>query len=134
MLSLNQKIILIFLTVLIYISYFLGFFFNENSIGSGGYGGDLSWIWKNFELYKNYSLIDAINHKEFYGNRTPLLYVLNILFNPFIHNINSYRLSIFIISLLGPLILYLCLKEKYKKVDKEILFLISSTHCDCLFQ
>ena len=108
MLSVNQKIILILLTILIYVSYFLGFFFNENSIGSGGYGGDLSWIWKNFELYKNNNLIDAINHNEFYGNRTPLLYVINILFNPFIDSIDSYRLSIFIVSLLGPLILYLC--------------------------
>jgi hypothetical protein len=126
MLSLNQKIILIFLTVLIYISYFLGFFFNENSIGSGGYNGDLTWIWKNFDIFKNNNLIEAINHKEFYGNRTPLLYLINIFFNPFVDNIDNYRMSIFIISLLSPIILYLCLKEKYKEIDKEILFLISS--------
>ena len=37
----NKKLILITLTGLIYLSYFFGFYFNENSIGSGGPNGDL---------------------------------------------------------------------------------------------
>ena len=126
MLSANQKIFLLFLTVLIYLSYFLGFYFNENSIGSGGYKGDLVWMWLNFDIFKNNNLVEAINHKDFFGNRTPLLYVINTLFNPLINDIDNYRLSIFILSLSSPIILYLCLKEKYKKINKEILLLISS--------
>jgi len=126
MLTINEKRISIIFTFIIYASYFLGFILNENSIGSGGYEGDLSWMWKNIELFKNNNLIEAINHQDFYGNRTPLLYVINFLFNPFINNIDNYRLSIFIFSLIGPLFLFLCLKQKYKKIDKEILFLISS--------
>ena len=118
--------LIIFFTFFIYVSFVLGFYFNENSIGSGGYDGDLWWMWKNFEIYKTYDLWTAIHHPDFFGNRTPLLYILHILFNPFIFNIDSYRLTVFFISLLAPLIFYICLTHKFKNVDKTILFFISS--------
>ena len=126
MIPFYQKRILIIFTSIIYISYLLGFYFNENSIGSGGLDGDLNWMWNNFDLFKNNSLIDAINHKDFFGNRTPLLYIINIIFNPFINDIYYYRLSIFLFSLIGPICFYFCLKNKFKNIDKEILLLISS--------
>ena len=126
MLSLNEKRIFLTLVAAIYTSYFLGFYFNENSIGSGGFDGDLDWMWSNFELFKNNSLIEAINHKDFFGNRTPLLYIINIIFNPFINDIYFYRLSITLFSLIGPIVFYSCLRKKYKNIDKEILLLISS--------
>ena len=122
----NQKSIFITLSFLIYLSYFFGFFLNENSIGSGGYNGDISWIWKNFELFQNNNLLEAINHEDFFGNRTPLIYILNVYFNPFVDNYESYRFSIFIFSLIGPMVFYKCLVVKFKNVNKEILFLISS--------
>ena len=111
---------------LIYFSYICGFFLNENSIGSGTYNGDIDWIWRNFEIFKNNSIINAITHKDFFGNRTPLLYLINYLFNPFINNIYSYRISIFIFSLLGPFLLYKCLKIKFKYINKKNLLIISS--------
>ena len=114
------------LTFLIYITFFLGFFFKENSIGSGGYDGDLEWIWKNFEIFKNNTLIDSINSEDFFGNRTPLLYIINILFNPFINNIDNYRISIFLLSFLGPILFYACLRKNYPSIDKEIIILLSS--------
>ena len=122
----NQKNIFISLSFLIYLSYFFGFFLNENSIGSGGYNGDISWIWKNFELFQNNNLLDAIKHEDFFGNRTPLIYILNIYLNPFVDNYESYRFSIFIFALIGPVIFYKCLVVKFKNISKEILFLISS--------
>ena len=122
----NQKNIFISLSFLIYVSYFFGFFLNENSIGSGGYNGDISWIWKNFELFQNNNLLDAIKHEDFFGNRTPLIYILNIYLNPFVDNYESYRFSIFIFALIGPVIFYKCLLAKFKNINKEILFLISS--------
>jgi len=115
-----------FLTLLIYSSFVLGFVFNENSIGSGDYGGDLHWMWINFEIYKTNDLWTAIHHPDFFGNRTPLLYILHILFNPFINNIDTYRFTVFCISFLGPIIFYLCLKQRFKDIDKFILFFISS--------
>ncbi len=114
------------LSALIYLSFFIGFYYGENSIGSGGYQGDLSWMWKNFEIFKNNNLLDAVLHEEFFGNRTPLLYILHIYFNPFISDIDSYRLSVFIISLIAPYIFYICLVQNFKNTNKIILFFISS--------
>ena len=121
-----QIYIINFLTLLIYSSFVLGFMFNENSIALGGYGSDLKWMWANFEIYKTNDLWTAIHHPDFFGNRTPLLYILHILFNPFINNIDTYRFTVFCISFLGPIIFYLCLKQRFKDVDKFILFFISS--------
>ena len=121
----KYKIYLIFYSIIIFTSYILGFFINENSIGSGNYNGDLIWIWKNFEIFKNHNLIDAIRNESFFGNRTPLLYILNLYLNPFLYDIDTYRFSIFIFSLLGPYSFYLCIKEKYKNVDIEIILLLS---------
>ena len=118
--------LIIFFTFFIYVSFVLGFYFNENSIGSGGYDGDLWWMWANFEIYKTHDLWTAIHHPEFFGNRTPLLYILHVLFNPFIFNIDSYRFTVFCISFSAPLIFYICLTQKFKNVDKTILFFISS--------
>ena len=122
----SEKKFCIFLIFIAYLSYFLGFFLDENSIGSGGYKGDLSWMWKNFEIFKNNTLLDSITHNDFFGNRTPLLYLINFLFNPFINDIYLYRLSIFIFSLLGPIIFYHCLILRFRNTQKEILMLISS--------
>jgi hypothetical protein len=122
----NEKIITLFLTFIIYLSFFFGFYIGENSIGSGGYDGDLSWMWGNFELFKTNSLIEAINHKEFYGNRTPLLYLLHYLFNPFINDIDLYRITVFCISLIAPIIFYLCLKQRFNNTNNLILFFLSS--------
>jgi len=121
-----KKNIPLILVILIYISYFIGFYFGENSIGAGGYDGDLTWIWNNFEIFKNNKLIEAINHQDFFGNRTPLLYILNVYINPFINNIDTYRASLTILSLLGPFIFYLCLKKKFRNYNKQTLLLISS--------
>lgn len=126
MISKLKENISLILIILIYISYFLGFYFGENSIGAGGYDGDLIWIWKNFEIFKKNNLIEAINHQDFFGNRTPLLYILNVYMNPFINNIDTYRASLTILSLLGPFLFYLCLKKKFKSYKKETLILISS--------
>ena len=79
-LNINAKnSLILFLTLLIYVSFVLGFYFNENSIGSGGYDGDLGWMWKNFTIYKSNDLWTSIHHPDFFGYRTPLLYILHIL-------------------------------------------------------
>ena len=120
-----QKKFTIFLSLLIIISYFFGYFNQENSIGSGGYYGDLEWIWKNFEIFKNENLFQAIKSNDFFGNRTALLYIINIYLNPFINDINNYRLSITIFSLLASYVLFLCIKEKYKDINFETALFLS---------
>ena len=123
--NIRNKLI-VFFSISIYLSFFLGFYFNENSSGAGGYNGDLTWMWRNFQIYKSNDLWTAIHHPDFFGNRPPLLYIIHILFNPFISNIDSYRFTVFCISFLAPLIFYMCLVQKFKDVDKTILFFISS--------
>jgi len=118
--------LIIFFTFLIYLSFFLGFYLNENSIGSGGYRGDLEWMWQNFEIYKSHDLWTSIHHPDFFGNRTPLLYIVHILFNPLIFNIDSYRISVFCFSFIAPILFYLCLTQRFRDIDKTILFFISS--------
>ncbi len=122
----KKNIFLILFSIIIFASYILGFFTNENSIGSGGYNGDLNWIWKNFDIFKNQNLFSAIKSEDFFGNRSPLFYILNLYLNPFLLNIDSYRFSIFIFSVLGPLIFFLCIKKKYTNLKTEIVILLSS--------
>ena len=92
-----KNILFISFSFFIYLSFFLGFYLNENSAGAGGYNGDLTWMWDNFKIYKSNDLWTAIHHPDFWGNRTPLIYILHILFNPFISDIDSYRVSVFCI-------------------------------------
>lgn len=122
----SKNILFISFSILIYLSFFLGFYFNENSAGAGGYTGDLTWMWDNFKIYKSNDLWTAIHHPDFWGNRTPLIYILHILFNPFIHDIDTYRVSVFCFSFLAPFTFYICLLQKFKNVDKITLFFISS--------
>ncbi len=121
-----KNYLIIFSSTLIYLSFFLGFFFGENSIGSGGYKGDLSWIWLNLEIFKTNNILNAVHHPDFFGNRTPLIYILHAYLNPLISNIDSYRLTVFILSFLAPIIFFICLIQKFKNTNKIILFFISS--------
>jgi len=122
----KKNLFLILFSVIIFISYILGFTINENSIGSGGYNGDLKWIWGNFEIFKNQSLISSIKSENFFGNRTPLLYILNIYLNPFLYDVDTYRFSIFIFSILGQIMFFLCIKKKYENLNIGIIILLSS--------
>ena len=63
---------------LVIFSFFQGFYYDENSAGGKG---DITWILNNIEIFKNNKLKDAILNDGFYGNRTPLVYIINdILF------------------------------------------------------
>ena len=107
-------------------SFFLGFYYDENSAGAGGYIGDISWILKNIEIFKNNSLQDAILSDDLFGNRTPLIYIVNDLLNPFFYEYEKYRTTVFLFSLSGPIFIYFCLKNRYPNLNKELIFLLSS--------
>ena len=120
-----HKNIIIFYSAIIIFSYFFGYYLDENSIGSGGYKGDLAWIWQNYEIFRKQNIIDAIRDESFFGNRTHLLYIINYYLNPFINNIDNYRLSITFFSIVASYIFYLCLLNKFKKTNYFYLILIS---------
>tara|TARA_B100001057_G_C22840099_1_gene946745 strand:- start:643 stop:1998 length:1356 start_codon:yes stop_codon:yes gene_type:complete len=115
--------LLILLIIFTIISFFLGFYYDETA--TNGYV-DLDWIKRNISIFLSNNILDSIKHPEYFGNRTPLMYILHVTLNPFIENIYYYRISVFLFSLLGPFFFYLCLKNKYFKDNKIILLLISS--------
>ena len=108
------------------ISFFVGFYLDENSAGAGGYDGDIKWIKSNIKIFLDNDLLTAILHPDFFGNRTPLIYIIQKIFNPFFNNYEIYRFTSFLISLIGPIIFYKLLRIKFFNVEKEILFLIAS--------
>ena len=128
--KLTQSFSIILISLIFFIFCF-GFFLGENSAGSGGYDGDLSIIWNNQLTFKNFSLKEAIdftaeyNPKFYKSSKMPMSYILNKYLNPFLFNIENFRLTVFILSCLAPLFLYLTLKEKYTRSNKYDLLLIS---------
>jgi len=107
--SLNNNIsdkifnIIIFFPI---ISFIIGFYLDENSAGMGEYAADSDWIKKNIEIFLQNNLWEAIFHPDLFGNRTPLIYVLNKIFNPFFNDFEKYRISVFLLSILGPFFFY----------------------------
>ncbi len=108
---------------LVIFSFFQGFYYDENSAGGKG---DINWILNNIEIFKNNKLKDAILNESFYGNRTPLVYIINDILNPYFYEYEKYRLTVFLLSLTGPIFIYLCLKNRYPQTDKELIILLSS--------
>lgn len=119
------KLFLYFFSFGILVSYFLGFYLDENSVGGGGYKGDLNWILKNINIFKENKISDAILHEDLFGNRTPLIYIINTYLNPFFFEIESYRRSVFMLSLIGPILIFFTLRIRFKKIDSSIILLLS---------
>ena len=79
----NYKFLSFILIFLASSSFFLGFYLDENSAGGGSYLGDWGRAWPNIQIFLNHDISTAINHEVFETNRSPLLYILHGLFNPF---------------------------------------------------
>jgi len=107
-------------------SFFLGFYFDENSAGAGGYNGDFATIWNNQQIFLTHDLVSAISHPDYFDSRAPTAYILHKFLNPFVETQSGYRWTVFIISLILPLLFYLCLKQKFNNQDNLLLILISS--------
>lgn len=114
----------LFLSFLIIIYFFYGFFTNENSAGAGGYNGDFKLIWSNLLLLKE-GLFINIDNPEYNDSRSPLSYILHILFNPFIDNKQEFRNSTFVISLIVPYLLFYTIKENFRKLKFSITLLLA---------
>ena len=95
--QLEKDKITYFLLFFFSLSYFIfGFIVGENSAGASGYKGDFIHTWNNLKIFLNNNINYSI--QEYYSNRSPLIYILHTLLNPFISDIDSYRLSVFCIS------------------------------------
>ena len=122
----NYRFLSFILIFLSFSSFFLGFYLDENAAGGGSYLGDWVRAWPNIQIFLNHDISTAINHEVYETNRSPLLYILHGLFNPFAETEIGYRRSVFIISLLVPALFYFCLKQKFQKKDNLLLLLVAS--------
>ena len=130
---------------LLYLSMLLGFYSNENLTGGAirdfsSYIDVLNIAKKDlFEFFNIYSNL-TIDHSPFYFALITMIqhlfdgmtFELKINANIYNHYLNLYgteynflRLFYLHISVIIPLIFYICLKEKYKDLDQNILFFIS---------
>ena len=120
-----------FLIILSVSSYFVGFIYGENSAGGGP--TDYLHVWSNLQTFLNNSIVDGVNLTATYdpeiymSARTPLVYIFHKLFNPFVENEIFFKRSVFFISLLAPILFYICLKRKFRKEENLLLLLISTT-------
>ena len=130
----HYKFVSLLLILLSILSFFIGFIYGENSAGAGTLQGDFDGLWKNLQTFLNNDIFTALKFtaefdpENYYkSSRPPLIYILHKLFNPFIENKIIFIKSVFVISLLAPVLFYLCLKQKFKSESNLLLILISST-------
>ena len=119
-----------FLIILSISSYFIGFKYSENSAGGGP--ADYIHVWSNLQTFLNNSIVDGVHLTATYDSetymsaRTPLVYIFHKLFNPFVGNEILFKRSVFFMSLLVPILFYICLKQKFRKEENLLLLLITS--------
>jgi len=85
-----------------YLTFVLGFYFNENSSGGGQIDFKHSWVTVN--LFKD-GIINALTDIRFESSRPPLFAILNSI-NPFNETQNSLRISNFIFNCFIPIFFF----------------------------
>ena len=110
---------------LIIISFFLGYFLRENSTGGGPEFYELSW--PIIQSFKKDFLFTIKNYGSFRDYTIPFSHILNAYINPFSNDIESFQLSITVISFA----IFLVFAQVFKKIFRQIkiidILLISST-------
>ena len=102
--------LLIFFSIL---SLFIGFYFNEDSSGSGGYIADFNYTWGYVEVLKD--TIFALGTQ--WTVHTPLHYILLSKINLIIESQQTVRIIYCLISLIIPFLFYKCLTIKFRDLN-----------------
>ena len=100
--KLNRNLPYLFATILIISSYFLGFYLNEDAAG-GGKIDFYSHEWGNINLFANSKISEALIDPRFHSGRTPLYLIIN-KFNPYIKNIEEFRISYLVFATTIPIL------------------------------
>ena len=108
-------------------SFFSGFYLDEIASGAAGYEGDFKHVFANLEFFLKNDLMTSISNPEYHDSRPPTPYILHELLNPFAGDKVGFRKTVFFISLLAPLLFYLCLRQKFEREENLLLILIAST-------
>ena len=105
-------------------SFFIGYFFRENSVGGGLEFYKLSW--PIIQSFKNDFLFTINNYGTFGDATIPFSHILNAYINPFSNTDTSLQLSITIISFCIFLIFSEILKKFFPGINYIDIYLISS--------
>ena len=99
------------------VSIFISLFFNIDSAGSGGFVIDFSSTWPLVE--------DPLNFNTNLDIKFPLHYYIASLIYLLVGEKELLRLVYCFIGLFVPFLFFICLKKKFKNIDKNNLFLFS---------
>ena len=124
--TINYNIISVLLILFALISFFLGFYLDEISMGAGGFNGDFKHVKKSIYIFENNSVFKSILLYSESSNRPPLIYILHKFMNPFFESEIGFRRVVFFISLSIPILLFLCFKEKFNNTNVIVLLLFTS--------
>lgn len=121
--KLNYNLFYLLASTLIILSYFLGFYLNEDAAGGGKadlYGKE----WGNINLFLNSKISSALIDIRYASSRTPLYLIIN-KFNPFITNIEEFRISYLFFATTIPILFFIFLKKNFKSINLNILIFLS---------
>jgi len=122
---LNGKFFLkTFFVSLVILSFFLGYFFRENSVGGGLEFYKLSW--PIIQSFKNDFLFTIKNYATFGDGTIPFSHIINAYLNPFNTVETNFQLSITIISFFIFLVFAIILKKIFSQISFINILLTSS--------
>tara|TARA_Y100000590_G_scaffold468825_1_gene653341 strand:- start:2681 stop:3931 length:1251 start_codon:yes stop_codon:yes gene_type:complete len=107
---------------LLSISLLVGFFFNEESAGSGGFIADFNNTWGYVEALRESFFVLPSN----WVLHTPLHFIILSKVYIFIENQYFLRLTFCVASAIIPFLFYLCLKINYPNINKNNLLILAS--------
>ena len=111
-----------FIFVSLSLSLFISFYFNLDSIGSGGMIADFYNTWPYVELLTK----SFFSFGQEFSDITPLGYMFLSWLNFFFQDQTVVRLIFCIISILLPILFYIALKNNYDDLDRNYLLLFAS--------
>ena len=109
------------LYLLLSLSLFIGFYFGEDTSGSGGHIADFNNTWQLVLNFQKSLFIDFTEWIIIF----PLHYIILSKIQSLVHDKYLLRLLYCSISLVIPYLFYVCLKNKFEKEDKNLLYLFS---------
>jgi len=110
---------------LVIISFLLGYFLRENSTGGGPEFYELSW--PIIQSFKKDFLFTLKDYGSFRDYTIPFSHILNAYINPFSNNVESFQLSVTLISFTIFLIFAFVFRKFFKHINVIDVLLISST-------
>ena len=120
--NLKKNPIINLISIFIIISYFFGFYLNENS--SGGALQDFKIHWQTLSYFEE-SYINSLNNYEKLGNTHSPVYIIFLELLNIKNNMFYLRFVYIFICILLPFYFYKCLRLKFPLIDKKILFYLS---------